>query len=92
MQIGVVQIASRFVRGIVSYVKESQPVEIGQRFGMIRFGSQVDLVIPDLEDCQIVVTPGQKVSAGVTVIARYGQGLPSSIPAERELATKEIKR
>ena len=71
--VGVVQIASRFVRGIVSYVKEGQEVTIGQRIGMIRFGSQVDLVIPDLVDCEIAVKPGQVVRAGLTVIARYGQ-------------------
>jgi phosphatidylserine decarboxylase len=70
--VGVVQIASRFVRGIVSYVKEGQEVEIGQRIGMIRFGSQVDLAIPDLVGCEIPVKPGQVVRAGYTVIARYG--------------------
>ena len=73
--VGVVQIASRFVRGIVSYVKEGQQVQIGQRIGMIRFGSQVDLAIPDLVDCQIAVKPGQVVRAGLTVMARYAQGL-----------------
>ncbi len=71
MSVGVVQIASRFVRGIVSYVKESQQVTIGQRIGMIRFGSQVDLAIPDSVDYEIVVKPGQIVRAGLTVIARY---------------------
>ncbi len=75
MSVGVVQIASRFVRGIVSYVKESQQVIIGQRIGMIRFGSQVDLAIPDSVDYEIVVKPGQIVRAGLTVIARYGQGI-----------------
>ena len=73
LSVGVVQIASRFVRGIVSYVKEEQQVEIGQRIGMIRFGSQVDLAIPDVVDCQIAVKPGQVVKAGFTVLARYGQ-------------------
>jgi phosphatidylserine decarboxylase len=71
--VGVIQIASRFVRGIISYVKEGQEVTIGQRIGMIRFGSQVDLALPNLVDLEIAVKPGQLVRAGLTVIARYGQ-------------------
>lgn len=70
--VAVVQIASRFVRGIVSYVKEKQKVQIGQRIGMIRFGSQVDLAIPEIADCKFAVEPGQIVRAGLTVLARYG--------------------
>ena len=93
MLVGVVQIASRFVRGIVSYVKEGQPVEIGQRIGMIRFGSQVDVVIPALTDCRIEVEPGQPVKAGITVMARFGSKVaPRSAPAARELVTREVRR
>ena len=73
MTVAVVQIASRFVRRIVSYVKEEQPVQLGERIGMIRFGSQVDVAIPYLENSQIVTEVGDTVRAGVTVIARYGQ-------------------
>jgi len=85
IKVAVVQIASRFVRRIVSYVKEDQPVQLGQRIGMIRFGSQVDLVIPNLEDFQIVVKPSTTVQAGVTVIARYGQPVTPSSPADEVL-------
>ncbi len=77
--VGVVLIASRFVRGIVSYVKEGQEVAIGERIGMIRFGSQVDLAIPDSVAYTIVVGPGQLVRAGETVLVRYGQ--PPSQPS-----------
>jgi len=91
IMIGVVQIASRFVRGIVSYVKENQQVQIGQRFGMIRFGSQVDLAIPDGVDCQITVEPGQTVRAGLTVMGRYRQVSPSFEPAEKVSAGKETE-
>jgi phosphatidylserine decarboxylase len=80
LTVAVVQIASRFVRGIVSYVKEGQEVAIGERIGMIRFGSQVDLAIPDAVDYAIAVEPGQVVRAGQTVLVRYGQGLrPESL-------------
>lgn len=74
LKVAVVQIASRFVRGIVSYVKEGQEVDLGERIGMIRFGSQVDLAVPDSADYDVVVEPGQAVRAGQTVLARYGHG------------------
>ena len=70
--IGVVQIASRLVRRIVSYIGEGDRLDIGQRLGAIVFGSQVDVVIPELEKLRIEVKPGEEVKAGVTVIARYG--------------------
>ncbi len=70
-QVAVVQIASRLVRAIVSYVKEGDRVKLGQRVGMIRFGSQVDLIISEMKDCRLTVRPGDKVTAGVSVIARY---------------------
>ncbi len=93
IMVGVVQIASRFVRGIVSYVKEGQRVQIGQRIGMIRFGSQVDLVIPDLVDCRITVQSGQAVSAGITVLARYGRKAGvTRAGAESELTMSEVER
>ncbi|MCL5291401.1 MAG: phosphatidylserine decarboxylase [Actinobacteria bacterium] len=69
--VAVVQIASRLVRKIVSYLEEGQMVDLGQRIGVIRFGSQVDLIIPDLESLSISVKPGDKVFAGRSEIARY---------------------
>lgn len=71
-RIGVVQIASRLVRRIVSYLKEGDSVGIGQRIGAIIFGSQVDVAIPGLENLKIHVKPGDEIRAGVSVIARYG--------------------
>ena len=90
--LGVVLIASRFVRGIVSYVKEGQQVAIGERIGMIRFGSQVDLAIPDSIDYKITVKPGQVVRAGVTVMARYGEEMSSqSTHVGQAISYKEIQ-
>ena len=71
-RIGVVQIASRLVRRIVSYLKEDSSVMIGQRIGAIIFGSQVDVAIPKIENLRVSVRPGDKVIAGISVIARYG--------------------
>jgi phosphatidylserine decarboxylase len=73
MRVGVVQIASRLVRGIASYVHEGDSLAIGQRLGMIRFGSQVDVVIPETNGLKIVVKPNERVTAGITVLARYNQ-------------------
>jgi phosphatidylserine decarboxylase len=70
-RVGVVQIASRLVRKIVCYIQEGQKVKKGQRIGMIRFGSQVDLVLPDLAPIRIKATPGTKVKAGISVLATY---------------------
>lgn len=67
--IGIVLIASRLVRRIVMKLKEGQSVVIGQRIGMIRFGSQVDILIPQNASLKITVKPGEKVRAGETIIA-----------------------
>ena len=72
-KVGVVQIASRLVRRIQSYLEEGQLVELGQRLGMIKFGSQVDLIIPQTKNLRIRVKPGDEVKAGVSVIARYDE-------------------
>jgi len=67
-QVAVVQIAGFIARRIVSWVREGDKMERGQRFGMIRFGSRVDLYLPP--DSEIMVTIGQKVSAGWSPIWR----------------------
>ena len=64
----VVQIAAKTVAGIDSYVKPGEAVEKGAIFGMIRIGSQVDLVLPWREGMNIRVRPGDRVRAGETVI------------------------
>jgi len=65
--LGVIQIASKRVRRIDSYVKENQVVKKGEWLGMIRFGSQVDLILP--VKCKIMVAIGQQVYAINTIIA-----------------------
>jgi len=71
MRVMLVQIASRLVRQIVAYVQEGQSVDRGQRVGMIRFGSQVDLFLPIHKVTRLEVKTGQRLQAGVTIIARY---------------------
>jgi len=67
MTIGIVQTASRLVRRIDSYVKEGDMISRGKWFGMIRFGSQVDVILP--QSYQPSVQLGDQVYAGETIIA-----------------------
>ena len=69
LQVAVVQIASRLVRQIVSYVSVGREVKLGQRIGVIRLGSQVDLVVPARQDLRIMIKTGERVRAGQTVVA-----------------------
>ena len=64
----VTQIAGSFARRIICYVSEGQKVSRAQRIGMIRFGSRVDVTIP--ENFLITVNNKQKVRAGETTIAK----------------------
>ena len=66
-RIGVVQIAGLIARRIVPFVKEGQTVSAGERIGMIRFGSRVDVYLP--EGARPLVAEGQLSLAGETVIA-----------------------
>jgi phosphatidylserine decarboxylase len=64
----VVQIAAKSVNGIDVYMDENDPVEAGHIFGMIRIGSQVDLVVTLLDGMEIKVRPGDRVRAGETIL------------------------
>ena len=66
-RIGVVQIAGLVARRIVPFVREKQDVIAGQRIGMIRFGSRVDVYLP--EAMTPLVAEGQCAIAGETVLA-----------------------
>jgi phosphatidylserine decarboxylase len=65
-QMVIVQIAGFIARRIVSYLKVGDSVEKGERFGMIKFGSRVDLYIPTR--CEITAVLGDKVRGGETII------------------------
>jgi phosphatidylserine decarboxylase len=66
-RVAVVQIAGLIARRIVCYVRESQPVAAGERFGMIRFGSRLDVYLPPGTAPMVAV--GQTATAGETVLA-----------------------
>ncbi len=71
MTMAIIQIASRLVRRVDNYLHEEQTVILGQRLGMIRFGSQVAVILPNREDITIEVRLGQKVLAGTSILALY---------------------
>ena len=64
----VVQIAGKVARRIACWVREGDSVKQGERFGLIRFGSRVDVYLP--KNFSFSVNLGTRVRAGVTVIAR----------------------
>ncbi len=65
--VGIVQTASRLVRRIVTYRKEGDWVQKGEWIGMIKFGSQVDMIIP--ADSRVCVKIGDQVYVNETIIA-----------------------
>jgi phosphatidylserine decarboxylase len=71
-RVALVQVAGLIARRIVRFVNEGQALGAGQRVGMIRFGSRVDVFLPG--DAEVAVRPGDKVKAGLTVLARVGGG------------------
>ena len=66
-QIAVVQIAGLVARRILCEVREGQAIRTGERFGMIRFGSRLDIYLP--EGVAPLVCLGQSTIAGETVLA-----------------------
>lgn len=60
------QIAGFLARRIVCNVKEAEEVEKGERFGIIRFGSRIDLFLPS--SVNLCISTNQKVKAGVTIV------------------------
>jgi phosphatidylserine decarboxylase len=69
--IGFTQIAGLVARRIVPFIKPGDILAMGQRVGLIRFGSRVDVYLPAGTDARVVL--GQTVIAGETVLAEIGQ-------------------
>lgn len=78
IHIGIVQIASRLVRSIVPFKKIGEEVNRGERIGMIRFGSQVDIVLPASPFISLRVQVGEKVRAGESIIGQLRRSFDTS--------------
>jgi phosphatidylserine decarboxylase len=74
VEIGVVQIAGLIARRIVVYTRPGASVGAGERIGMIRFGSRVDVYLP--EAARPLAAEGQTATAGETVLADLHGGDP----------------
>lgn len=64
----IVQIAGKIARRIIWWVRENDPAKKGERFGLIKFGSRVDIYLP--KTFTVCAEVGSKVTAGVTVLAK----------------------
>jgi phosphatidylserine decarboxylase len=74
LRVGFTQIAGLVARRILAFVKEGDVVESGQRVGLIRFGSRVDVYLPAGAAPRVAV--GQRTIAGETVLAIAGLDIP----------------
>lgn len=76
-RVGFTQIAGLLARRIVGFVKAGDFVAAGQRIGLIRFGSRVDVFLPDGIEPQVAF--GQRAIAGETVLGRPGLAAPTGV-------------
>lgn len=68
-RIGVVQIAGLVARRILCWTNQGEPLDAGERFGLIRFGSRLDVYLPAGAEPRVAL--GQRSIAGETVIAEF---------------------
>ncbi len=66
------QVAGAIARRIVCWLREGEEVRPGERFGMIKFGSRTDLLVPAGVQRDVAVRPGDAVRGGKTVLFRMG--------------------
>jgi phosphatidylserine decarboxylase len=74
LRIGFTQIAGLVARRIISFVREGDVVDAGQRVGLIRFGSRVDVFLPAGTAPKVLL--GQRTIAGETILAEMGVDAP----------------
>ena len=74
LRIGFTQIAGLVARRILTFVREGDPVEAGQRVGLIRFGSRVDVYLPAGAAPRVLL--GQRAIAGETILGIVGLDIP----------------
>jgi phosphatidylserine decarboxylase len=65
------QISGAIARRIVCEAKTDRQLAAGEKFGMIKFGSCTELYVPARDNLKSQITVGEKVKAGLTILARY---------------------
>ncbi len=68
--IGVRQVSGKLARHIVCPIEVGDSLHQGQRFGMIKYGSTTELILPRPDDVTVLVSKGDRVYAGLTKLAR----------------------
>jgi phosphatidylserine decarboxylase len=76
LKVGFTQIAGLVARRIMAFVREGDSVEAGQRVGLIRFGSRVDVYLPQSAAPRVLL--GQRAIAGETVLGIVGLDIPAT--------------
>ena len=64
------QVAGLVARRIICHIRVDDHMPIGYRFGLIKFGSRTELIIPRRRDTEVLVKIGDKVRGGLTILAR----------------------
>lgn len=87
-RIGFVQIAGLVAWRIVNHLREGQRVTIGERFGLIRFGSRAEVYFP--EGVEVAVKVGDRVRAGESVLARAPVAPVGAVAGGREASSAGV--
>ncbi len=77
------QLTGKIARRIVCGVGPGDRLAAGQKFGMIKFGSRTDVIVPEQPGLEVLVRVGDKVHAGSSILARVNQPQAVSEPSER---------
>lgn len=64
------QVSGKIARRIICHASPGDSVETGQRFGLIKFGSRTELIVPDDVGLEVLVKVGDKVHGGETILIR----------------------
>lgn len=69
-RIGIRQVSGAIARRIVCPLRPGDRLQRGHRFGMIKFGSTTELIVPDREGARVLVSEGERVVGGRTILVR----------------------
>lgn len=81
--VAVRQISGLLAREIVCRLEPGRHVTAGQRFGMIKLGSQTEVLLPESTPWQVLVSSGSHVKAGTTALARFAPARRATEPPSR---------
>ncbi len=83
------QVAGLVARRIICNAQVNDQMTIGHRFGLIKFGSRTELIIPRLEGTQILVSIGQAVKGGLTIMATQPIAAPDKHDEKADASEKK---